>query len=764
LPRRAHQSLTAAGNRSSVDVFIGSGGHGHTFPGATAPWGMVQATPWTHKAGVSPWDTQSGYHAKARDPAFYGMAHSALSGAGTGEMGELRLLPTLPRAGEPMVLLSETADASPGYFAAEVRPQAANYSGTTIHIRSSATPRGAVHEFVFPDEGPRSVKVALSAAPNSFWGWTLQAYRSQVVSERRFEGCMLGAVTGIGGANAHLCFVVEFDQDFTSPVRHSSPSSAKSHTLGPEADVAFAFPEGGGKRLVARVAVSRTDLPHARAAFDSEVAGRSLEQILEETRSRWDKALGTVRVKMKSTPRKRILYTALYHSMISPNLLSDADGSYRLQKATPGTFPRKGVSVSFENLDERLPRRKAKEGGSIYHTFSIWDTYRSLHPLMNLVHPEVSRHFGDSLMAFLGEWGYLPCWQLVHSPTDMMEGDGGSVILSTMAMNGLVNKEEALEALQAGRTRPVDDKRRCLGSPECLRDKISELLEQAKADRCVARLAERLGRQDVADRFTSRSRLAFEAWDSRQGIFAPLAASGNSSSFASVDPNRASVMYKEGSPIQYAWSAEFDIQKMVELRQGEEGFACALDRFFYGSKAQTGVVDMTGSFGALSLGNEPTMHVPYLYSLAGYPSRTQELVGRLMQSFFSDRANGLPGNDDLGQTSSWAIFTMLGLYPVDPCAGEYALGRPFVEEAELSLGKGKLKIKVNGQSDKNMYVQRLQWAGKDLDVARPKLTFDMISAGGLLEFWMSSEPPDNQKLECSPSGGSLHLRDGVPRA
>uniref|UniRef100_A0A7S1PQN2 Glycosyl hydrolase family 92 domain-containing protein n=1 Tax=Alexandrium catenella TaxID=2925 RepID=A0A7S1PQN2_ALECA len=539
-----------------------------------------------------------------------------------------------------------------------------------------------------------------------------------------------------------MCFVVEFDEAFESPAPALQPS---------EAAVTFTFP-AGSRPLAARVAVSRTDLAHARTAFDLEVAGQSFDDVLQEARSKWDKALGSLRVKIQSPARNRIFYTALYHSMISPNLLSDADGSYRLQKAAEGELPRTAIPVDFDRLEEKLPLRMAKDGGSIFHTFSAWDTYRSLHPLMNLVQPEVSQGFGESLMAFSDAWGYIPAWQLVHSPTDMMEGDGGSIILATMAVEGLVDKQRALEALAKGRMQPVSDKRKCVGSPECLRDHISELLEQAKSDRCVARVAERVGDSGLAALFTNRSNSAFALWDERQGVFAPFDATGpDGGHFLHVGRGmeHASDAYMEGSALQYSWSAEFDIPKMIELRGGEEGFVCALDQTVYHSKEQTGDVDMTGSFGAISLGNEPTMHVPYLYSLAGYPSRTQELVGRLMDKLFTDKTDGLPGNDDLGQMSSWVIFTMLGLYPVDPCSGEYALGRPLVEEAELTLRDSvKLRIKVNNQSDTNVYVSRLQWNSRDLDVLRPKLTFDMISGGGLLEFWMASKPVSDQRVKC----------------
>jgi predicted alpha-1,2-mannosidase len=758
-----------------TDPKIGTGGHGHTFPGATAPWGMVQVTPWIHSEDVSSWDTQSGYHADVENAIFYGMAHTALSGAGSGEMGELRLLPLGPGHDGDMYLDMKSVSASVGYFSSYVMPRRGwkrNRRKARVFVESTAAPRGGVHRFTFLTGQTPSIEVALGETPGAFWGYELVDHTMKVVSDLHVvEGCTSSQITGIGHATSLLCFAIEFDKPFLNvEVKNSS--------------IVLDFSSNG--TIVNAVAgVSRTDLEHARGSLsDLKAQGQGFDTFVALAREKWTTALGAVQVEMSTPSQMKVFYTALYHSMITPSLLSDADGSYRLQgsrKLNSGNYSNSGQPVLLKEVDAIMPIRRAQKGSHMYSTFSLWDTYRTLHPLMNLIQPEMSRQFGQSLITMAETWGYLPPWQLIQSPCDMMNGDGGSIILSTMARNGILDKKDVFKVVRMARKAPVDERKYldvngvvADGLPKVadayIPEHVSRFLEQAKADHCVSSLASDLHEEADAKYFHKRSDLIFGIWKADLEVFSTVESYDASSTvesndaFSTVDSNAAfstvesndpfgteessdalredldtqTESYTEGSARQYSWAADFDIERMVQQRGGKEKMACKLDRFFDGS-TQHGQEDMSGNIGSASLGNEPTMHTPLLYSRIGYPWRTQFQIDRAVKQLFSDAPNGLPGNDDLGQMSSWVVFLMLGLYPSE-CSNEYIIGRPFVNSARISIKDNVLAINVVNQSDDNKYVQRATWEGQELDLERAGLTFDKLSKGGALQIWMSNSP------------------------
>lgn len=769
-----------------TDPKIGTGGHGHTFPGATTPWGMVQVTPWIHDSGgASSWDTQSGYHADVDQARFYGMAHTALSGAGSGEMGELRLLPLGQGHDSYMHLNMKTVTASVGYFSAYVMPRrggSRNKIQGGVFVESTAAQRGGIHKFTFRANRRPSIEVALGDIPDAFWGYQLVDHTLGNVSDRQVEGCASSRITGIGQATSLLCFAIEFNQPF-------------SNVIVKAGSIVLDF--GLSENIVhAHVGVSRTDMEHARGSLsDLKSQGRGFAGFVASAREMWTRALGVVKVDMEGASRKTVLYTALYHSMISPSLLSDADGSYRLQGAldpSSGSYSKMGEGLLLSEVNAKMPIRRAKHGMHMYSTFSLWDTYRTLHPLMNLIHPDMSKQFGGSLMTMAETWGYLPPWQLIQSPADMMNGDGGSIVLGTMARNGILDSKGVFEVVRSVRRAPVDERKYLDDNgvvPEAIPEvaysvvpeHVSRFLEQAKADHCVSSLASDLQMTSDAEYFHRRSDLIFGMWNETLEVFStdrgnimednmenmdnmdnmnyresrdiPIASNTEGSSDEEIEGSvsegsgtREQVntldtqteAYTEGSARQYSWAADFDMGKMMQLRGGKERMACKLDQFFDGS-TQTGQADMSGNMGSASLGNEPTMHTPFLYSRIGYPSRTQFQVDRAVKELFSDGPGGLPGNDDLGQMSSWIVFLLLGLYPSE-CSNEYILGRPFVSSARLSIKGNVLAINVVNQTDDNKYVQRATWQGQELDLENTGLTFGMLSKGGALQVWMSSSP------------------------
>mmetsp|Transcript_70488 Transcript_70488/g.153094 ORF Transcript_70488/g.153094 Transcript_70488/m.153094 type:complete len:815 (-) Transcript_70488:72-2516(-) len=740
---RLQRGGSAESAAENVDVFLGTGSHGHTFPGAAVPWGMVYATPWGH-GQVDSWDTQSGYNSDAAELDFYGMAHTALSGAGAGELGELRLLPVASESEEGVPgqvrIYTGSSTGSPGYFHGQLGMEGKRFCS----IDSTASPRGAMHRFSFePGFKRRSVKLLLSEAPGGFWGYVLQSSKVSAPSDTELEGCAYSQNEGIGGAESYLCFVIQFDSAFQVAGATPLPGEA----LASDGQLLLDFPDSLTETITARVGVSRTDIGRARDSLERELAGRSFEDVVASAQLLWQKALEKIQVKIEPEERSRVFYTAMYHMMMAPNLISDEDGAYRLQRSS-ATLSQRGESMyDIEQIDTMMPIQYSHKG-AMYSTFSFWDTYRGLHPLLNLIQPDVSEDFASSLMSFVDTWGFLGNFQLTASPADIMEGDGGSIILGTMAREGLVDKSAAFASIKKSRTARVDDR-------ESLDEQgyystfnggsVSSALEEAAADSCASRLANDLGLTEDAAFFKKRADSAFLFWDSAEGLFAPIASLASDGAHHGQLESETALLpeyFTEGTALQYAFAAEFDTEQMIAKHGGEQNFVERLDYFFNEAPENSGRADLaTGNRHGLGLGNEVTMHTPYLYSLAGQPWKSQALIDELVKDMFTDRPDGLPGNDDMGQMSAWVALSMLGLYPVDACSGDFVLGRPFVSEAEVQVKNGLFRIKVHNQKDDNKYVDAVRWKGSSLDMTRPTLSFLEISEGGTLEFWMTASRP-----------------------
>ncbi|CAE7220261.1 unnamed protein product [Symbiodinium natans] len=692
---------------------------------------MAVATPWAHALArfpLSNWDTQAGFNADVPLMKFHGMAHSALSGAGSGELGELRLLPFYD---EPVgILFTKSLSASPGYFRGVVGTSSRN-----VTVESSVTKRAAIHRFHFDNSflGKRGLSVVLHPPPDSYWGYELLDFQLDVKEkEQLLEGCSLSEISGMSGAESLLCFAISVDAPFTH-----SPSSASAQLVFPD------HPQ----TVNVRIGLSRTSVSYARRNLQMELeqagAKLQLEDVALAARQCWEKALSTVSVEIAPLSRRRVFYTGLYHSMMVPHLLSEHDGVYRLQRRPTNSSQMskmKGEVFKLKDLDTKMPQAKTA-GEDMYHTFSLWDTYRALHPMLNLIHPSMSAAFGSSLLEIGRQWGYLPIFQLLQSPAHMMEGDGGSIILATMAMQGLVEPSDAFTVLNRTRRLEVDERKFLDQAGFIEKDvlhSVSRALEQARADNCVGALASNMNLAKEAEYFHSRANLVFQHWDPQQRVFAPLTHSHEPVKLTGLARTDVTDGYMEGTALQYSFAATFNVTEMVRLHGGQSEFLQALDYFIYEAPEPHGVMDLSGNLHGLSLGNEPSMHVPYLYSTQGEVNRTARLVDKLVKTMFTSRPDGLPGNDDMGAMSTWAVLSLLGFYPVDPCSGYFVLGRPFVSSASLAVPGGKLQITVHNQGEEHMLVERVSWNGRMLNLSKPLLAVSELSRGGLLEFWMTA--------------------------
>jgi len=782
-PQRHELDAGLVSNASSmVDVFVGSANHGHTSPQATTPWGMAQVTAWGH--GSNTWDSESGYASDTGKLTFFGMAHTALSGAGSGEMGELRLRPSSLLDDQPTFLDFDSTKGSPGFFETRVGTGDGK-SGDSIGIQSAASPRGAVHNFAFPVGQTRNVDLHLEPPPNAFYGNKLDDHWLEAKSDQKVEGCSLNLLMGWGAPPSVLCFVLQFDQPFTSSLiqgQRMRGEDFKTVTLSfADASASAASSSSSlmqstdASSVTARVGVSRTDIEHARDNFAVELEGKSLADVATSAKKMWDQELGAVRLSMKPLARQKAFYSALYHAMIAPNLVSDVDGSYRIQtlpeghdfapsKGDPYFWSDKHLNTDLSSLDVSMPIRKAPRGVQ-YGTFSLWDTYRSLHPLYNLVRPEKARDFAESLMTYAEEWKMLPHSLVYSSTSDMMSGDGGGIVLAATARSGLIDQERALNVLKMERLAPTDEKKflersypaQGSGSiletdtaPASLDDDeehnsmtndiadrvqeqgISKALEQAMADSCVGRLAQDMGKAEDAAFFTKRSQTVRKYWSKEQHLYEKF-------DLADLDEeNRQEADFTEGTPLQYSFAGQFDVDWQIKARGGREKFACDLKNFFEKAPEPSGQPDVAGNFHGASMGNEPCMHTPYLFSLLGYPEETQRVVDKVVKTAYSDTPGGIPGNDDMGEMSSWLVFSDLGFYPADPCSGGLALGRPFVDHAILTVKGGSLELVVQNQSEDNAYIQQAHWNGKLLE--KSVIPFRELEAGGKLELVMGSKP------------------------
>ena len=351
-----------------------------------------------------------------------------------------------------------------------------------------------------------------------------------------------------------------------------------------------------------RVAISRTDLKHARETLDRELGQKSFEEIRASAEGLWEAALGAVKVEMEPLSRTREFYTALYHSMLFPSLMSEADGSYRLQRGGRAAADMHGEEFTLSDVDKKLPIQKTKPGHSFYSTFSSWDTYRTLHPLMNLLYPQVSADFGESLLAMNDAWGFLPPWQLLASPTDMMEGDGGSIILAKLAMDGLIDPKRALAAVKSNRQHHRGYK---AGSAN-FHSLVSSSIEEARAEHCAADLAKLAGSDADAQDFSKQADSIFANFDTRFKVFAPPYEL-RYRALREQDIHKIGFehAYTEGTPLQYAWSGEWNMKKLVDLHDGPDAFACRLDSFFTTAPEPKGdQPDVSGILHGFSMGNE----------------------------------------------------------------------------------------------------------------------------------------------------------------
>lgn len=693
-----------------VNPFIGTGGHGHTYPGATAPFGMVQLSPDT-RLDPGDWDGCGGYHYS--DSTIYGFSHTHLSGTGVSDFCDILIQPFVGAAEfDPAkygsTFSKKTEKAEPAFYSVVLEKH-------KIKAEMTATERVGVHRYTFP-KGVENASLLLDLRHRDV---VLDA-QLEIVGDREIAG-MRRSKSWANDQN--LFFVARFSRPFSNPklVDTSNPSAPNSLKINAKTIVGVFQFEKNDEPLVVTVGVSATSIEGARRNLEAEVNHFDFEKIKAETQARWAAQLSKVEVTGGTAAQRTTFYTALYHTMVVPNIASDVDGSYR----------GRDQKIHFSDRP-------------VYSVFSLWDTYRAAHPLYTLLEPERAQDFVNSFLLQYRDGGLLPVWELASCETDCMIGNHAIPVIADAWLKGLRNfdGQKALEAMlkSANSDRFGLEFYRQRGYIPSHREpeSVSKTLEYAYDDYAIARMAESLGNQDVAREFYRRAQSYKNIFDHSTRFFR---AKSNATWHTPFDPFEVNFNYTEANAWQYRFAAPQDVSGMIRLHGGRENFAKALDEIFSAKTATSGRVqaDLTGLVGQYVQGNEPSHHIAYLYNFVGQPHKTQQRVQQIMREMYSDQPDGLSGNEDCGQMSAWFVFSAMGFYPVNPVGGQYVLGSPLFEKTILHLPTGnKFMVQAKAKSDKNIYLQNARLGG--VPYARSYIWHDKIAYGGELIFEMIDLP------------------------
>ena len=700
-----------------VNPFIGTDFTGNTYPGAQVPFGMVQLSP---DNGLPGWDRIAGYFWP--DSTIAGFSHTHLSGTGAGDLYDISFMPvTLPyreakgSLGIHSRFSHDDESASAGYYQVRL----ADYD---INVELTATSRCGVQRYTFP-KADAVVFLNLRKAMN--WDATQDAHIEQVDSVT-----LRGYRFSNGWARGQrVFFCTRFSRPFDKMSLDTAAIMSEGKRTGTSVIARLDFKTEEGEQLVVSTALSGVSMEGAMRNLQAEMLDNDFDKCLASARKDWDEQLGKIEIECGNRNEKVKFYTALYHAMLAPTTYSDVDGAYY-------------------GPDKQVHRA---EGWTNYSTFSLWDTFRAAHPLFTYVAPERVNDMVKSFIAFYEQNGRLPVWNMWGSETDMMIGYHAVAVIADAYLKGIgdFDAEKALEACVA--TANLDDYRgigayKELGYVPCnLKDpynaddwSLSKTLEYAYDDYCIARMAEKMGRKDVADEFYKRSQNYRNVYNPQTGFMQPRDDQGNFVEPFSPDDYTPHICESNGW--QYFWSVQHDVDGLMELAGGKERFAQKLDSMFTYHPGEDDELPIfsTGMIGQYAHGNEPSHHVIYLFNAVGQPWKTQHYAARVMHELYLNTPAGLCGNEDCGQMSAWYVFSAMGFYPVDPVSGRYEIGSPLYPEVRMRLPNGKtFTVRANGVSQENCYIRSMTFNGAPYD--KTYITHEQILSGGVLEFEMSAE-------------------------
>ena len=701
-----------------VNPFIGTDFTGNTYPGAQAPFGMVQLSP---DNGLPGWDRISGYFYP--DSTIAGFSHTHLSGTGAGDLYDISFMPvTLPykEAEAPLGIHSKFSHEDESAYAGYYQVRLKDYN---INVELTATERCGIQRYTFP-EAQSAIFLNLKKAMN--WDFTNDSYIEKIDSVT-----IQGYRFSDGWArDQHIYFRTRFSRPFEKMELDTTAIIKDNKRIGTAVIARFDFNTKEGEQILVNTAISGTSMDGAAKNLQAEVPENDFDKYLAETKANWNRQLSKIEVKGDNEDDKVNFYTALYHSMIAPTIYNDVDGTYY------------GPDKKVHQAD----------GWVNYSTFSLWDTYRAAHPLFTYTEPERVNDMIKSFIAFYEQNGRLPVWNFYGSETDMMIGYHAVPVIADAYLKGIgdFDAEKALNACVA--TANLDSYRgiglyKELGYiPYNVTDhynaenwSLSKTLEYAFDDYCIAEMAKKMGKQDIADTFYKRSRNYRNLYNPETSFMQPRDDKGHFIKGFKADDYTPHICESNGW--QYFWSVQHDIDGLINLVGGKNRFAEKLDSMFTYHPAADAELPLfsTGMIGQYAHGNEPSHHVIYLFNSIGFNERTQYYVAKVMNELYKNEPAGLCGNEDCRQMSAWYVFSAMGFYPVNPVSGKYEIGTPLFPEMQLHLTNGKtFTVLAPNVNKKNIYIQSTKVNGHPYD--KTYITHEQIMSGATVEFEMGSTP------------------------
>jgi predicted alpha-1,2-mannosidase len=715
-----------------VNPFIGTGFHGHTFPGAVVPHGRVQLSPDTHLMG---WDASSGYHYD--DTTLFGFSHTHLSGTGIGDLGDILFLPfsgDIPAEKPVGNFDHQNEEASPGYYSVLVEPW-------KVKSELTVTKRTGWHRYSFPQNTSAKLMIDLGHVLQPNWGHQILEGEIRIVDEYAIEGYRL--TSGWAAYDP-----IHFKCTFNHPIISHEIKVDENLTIDKEAKgtevIAFLGFAHIDSPLEAKVSISSVDSRGASINLTELDHFQSFDEVVKAAENAWREELSKIVIETSDESVLVNFYTALYHTKIAPILFTDLDGRYL-------------------GMDQQIHQSSGIERHSAY---SLWDTFRSWHPLMTVIDPERSKKWAIDLYMQSLEGGLLPKWPLNGNYTGTMVGYPAAAILADVFQKGILDTipDKILESTIKNSTWQQDFYDQHQGTraagvmpmhiyykeelgfvpiDKC-RESVSYGLEMAYYDWCVSQLAEVTGNSEVENNYKVKGNAYQKYFDKDLNFMRGINSNGTWD--ANFNPRYSSheeSEFVEGNSYQWTPFVPHDPEGLANLMGGKEQFGIWLDTLFYTSSELVGENvsgDISGLIGQYAHGNEPSHHIPYLYRYTDRPWRTEEVLDTILCNFYLPTPDGIIGNEDCGQMSAWYVLNALGIYQLAPGNPEFLVGRPIVEKAKIRVNQGWFEIKVTNNSRENKYVKEVKLDSKILQ--NSKFLFSEIRAGSTLEIVMTDQVND----------------------
>lgn len=720
-----------------VNPFIGTGGHGHTFPGAVVPNGMIQPSPDTRIDG---WDASSGYY--YADSTINGFSHTHVSGTGCADYGDILLMPTVGKqtynpqdyASQTLPYASEFSHqnetAEPGYYSVFL-------DRYKVKAELTATKRAALHRYTFPASDEAGFILDMDY---SIQHQTNMDMKVDVVSDTEIKGYKL---TEYWAFDQQISFYAKFSKPFTYQIVRDTLTD-QNGKMQPRCKVLLSFKTKKDEQVMVKMGISAVDTEGAKKNLDAEIPAWDFEKVRSDARQAWNDYLSKIDVSTSSDTDRTIFYTAMYHTAISPNLFTDVDGRYW-------------------GMDRKVHQGNADR--PVYTVFSLWDTFRALHPLLSIIEPQLNNDFIRSLLKKHQEGGIFPMWDLASNYTGTMIGYHAASLIADAYTKGYADfdLQEAYKAcLRAAEYDTTGIKcpalvlphlmpmakyyKNTLGYIPCDRENesVAKALEYAYDDYCISVLAEATGDSLNQKKYAQFAKAYERHFDPSTRFMRGVDSKGEwRSPFNPKASNHRYDDYCEGNAWQWTWFTPHDIEGLVKLMGGEQGFIGKLDSLFTTDSSLEGEnvsADISGLIGQYAHGNEPSHHIIHMYNYVNQPWKTQELIDRVLKEQYRDAPDGLSGNEDCGQMSAWYILNAMGFYQVCPGKPVYSIGRPFFDKVTINLpGDNKtFTILTKNNSKDNKYIQSATLNGKELNV--PFIEHKDIAAGGTLEITLTNQP------------------------